>query len=838
MAKPAAASVISAEKLEKAAEVLKLKTYYDDFFSKNEQPKSADLCKIFDTQDKKKENEKKICLKLVRHLEKIGEITEKPKRDEHCNYLTYWFYDEIGKIYNDHLSKINEVQFFKDLIGVGNDVNKKKIVKNTCFIKSEIGVSLDEWKKRKLSYIYKKNYNDIKSKIGSQNKEQCDKYSKYLDNINKLYINYKTKKCSWFTLSPDYADCSYNYDPKKIITELAKCKTQGSNGRQSSFIGWLLGSPSSGATQNKGSPGAQEQARTAVAKSPERVASTGGKFAGTERADANKGLSSVAPKQSREVLGRTQNAVVVAPRGNSQAGVHMPHGSKDIQQVSYTTLPTAPGIEQTKLVGANNFFSNFFEKTSGILKSEYFRHSIVGASIIGVLVFLFFFFKSTPIGSHTNKGEKKKRKPQNSYYDEYEEELPRYESQQSFAEFQMSDAYISYQPRRDHFQEKIAEELKLKTFYDDFFLKNEQPKSVESCKIFETQDKKKENEKKICLNLVRHLEKIGEMTEISKRYDHCNYLTYWFYDEIGKIYNDHLSKINEVQFFKDLIGVGNDVNKKKIVKNTCFIKSEIGVSLDEWKKRKLSYIYKKNYNDIKSKIGSQNKEQCDKYSKYLDNINKLYINYKTKKCSWFTLSPDYADCSYNYDPKKIITELAKCKTQGSNGSQSSFLGWFWGSSSPKTAPSKGSPGAQEPAKTAVVKSSGGIVSIGGKVAGAERAVANKGLSSVAPKQSREVLGGSQNAVVVAPLGNSQGGVHMPPGSKDIQNGSYTTLPTAFVVDPDTSNFLEKTFGILKSEYFRHSIVGASIIGVLVFLFFFFKSTPRMTSANVLHSERQ
>ncbi|CAG9473075.1 unnamed protein product [Plasmodium vivax] len=442
MAKPAAASVISAEKLEKAAEVLKLKTYYDDFFSKNEQPKSADLCKIFDTQDKKKENEKKICLNLVRHLEKIGEMTETSKRYDHCNYLTYWFYDEIGKIYNDHLSKINEVQFFKDLIGVGNDVNKKKIVKNTCFIKSENGVNLDEWKKRKLSYIYMKNYNAIKSKIGSQNKEQCDKYSTYLDNINKLYTNYKTKKCGWFW-SPDYADCYDRYNPNSIITELAKCKTQGSRSSQSSVLGWILGSSSSRATSNKGSQGAQEPSRTAVAKSPGGIASPGGKPTGTEGVGVNKGLASVAPAQSREVLGRTQNAVGVSPLGSSQAGVHMPHGSKDIQQVSYTTLPTAPEV--------NPDTSNFLEKTFGILKSEYFRHSIVGASIIGVLVFLFFFFKSSPIGSQTNKGEKKKRKSQNNYYDEYEEELPRYESQQSLAESQMSDAYISYQPRRDRY---------------------------------------------------------------------------------------------------------------------------------------------------------------------------------------------------------------------------------------------------------------------------------------------------------------------------------------------------------------------------------------------------
>ncbi|VUZ99618.1 PIR protein, partial [Plasmodium vivax] len=369
MAKPAA-PVISAKDLEKVAEELKLKTFYDTFFLKNEKPKSDEPCKIFETQGQKKENEKKICLNLVRHLEKIGEITDKPTRDDHCNYLTYWFYDELADTLKDNSKKKEDISSFNDLIGVVNKVNVPQKGYLKCTLKSENRVSLDEWKKRKLA---------------SLKKEQCDKYSTYLDNINKLYINYKNNNCGWFTSTPDYTDCIRKYDPNPLITELAKCKTQGSNGRQSSFIGWLLGSPSSGATQNKGSPGAQEQARTAVVKSPGGISSQGGKAAGAERAGANKGLASVAAPQSREVLGRTPNAVVVAPLGNSPAGVHMPHGSKDIQDVTYTTLPTAPLV--------NPDTSNFLEKTFGILKSYYFRHSIVGASIIGVLVFLFFFFK-------------------------------------------------------------------------------------------------------------------------------------------------------------------------------------------------------------------------------------------------------------------------------------------------------------------------------------------------------------------------------------------------------------------------------------------------------------
>ncbi|VUZ93236.1 PIR protein [Plasmodium vivax] len=431
--------------LEKAAEVLKLKTYYDDFFSKNEQPKSADLCKIFDTQDKKKENEKKICLKLVRHLEKIGEITEKPKRDEHCNYLTYWFYDELGEIYKDYSKKKEDISSFNDLIGVVNKVNVPQSRYPKCTLKSENGVSLDEWKKRKISYIYFKKHNDISTDIAkSPSSDKCEKYFTYLNYINSFYSAYNSKHCGLFTWPPNYFVCDSKLNPKDLLSTVEKCKTKDSGGGSGSFILSIFGIGSRPATSSVNKQGAEAQrtvAAAGLAKDKGRKEVTGDSLgSGGSKAlsslpkpeTANRGHST-GPQQQTGLGGITQPRITVSTESE------LTHRNNDGSH-------SAPGIEQTKLVGTTNSFSNFFEKTSAILKSEYFRHSIVGASIIGVLVFLYFFFKSTPIGSQTNKGEKKKRRPQNNYYDEYEEELPRYESQQSLAESQMSDAYISYQP--------------------------------------------------------------------------------------------------------------------------------------------------------------------------------------------------------------------------------------------------------------------------------------------------------------------------------------------------------------------------------------------------------
>ncbi|GAB69385.1 hypothetical protein PCYB_001330, partial [Plasmodium cynomolgi strain B] len=51
------------------------------------------------------------------------------------------------------------------------------------------------------------------------------------------------------------------------------------------------------------------------------------------------------------------------------------------------------GIVHTALTGEVLGSSNIFQKISKVLKSDYFRHSLTGASAIGVLIFLFYFFK-------------------------------------------------------------------------------------------------------------------------------------------------------------------------------------------------------------------------------------------------------------------------------------------------------------------------------------------------------------------------------------------------------------------------------------------------------------
>ncbi|KMZ96511.1 hypothetical protein PVNG_06174 [Plasmodium vivax North Korean] len=371
---------------------LKLNSIYDDFFSKSEKSKFDSACNVLDKHSKDHKDLRQLCTKFVGFLEKISKLEKKPERDYHCDYLTYWLYDEIGKIYNDHTSKINTVQFVKDLIGVGNDVNKINIKNNTCTIKTDNLVSLDEWKKRKVSYIYFKKHNNISTDIAKPpSSDKCQKYFTYLNYINSFYGAYKYNHCGFFWLTPNYFACDSKFNPKNLLSTVEKCKTKDSGGGNGSFILSIFGIGSRPATSSVNKQGAEAKNTVAAAglskdKGRKEVA---GDSSGPGNSKALSSLPkpeaanrehSTGPQQQTGLGGITPPRVTVSTEGQ------ITHRNNDGSH-------SAPGIEQTGLVGANNSFSNFFEKTSGILKSEYFRHSIVGASIIGVLVFLYFFFK-------------------------------------------------------------------------------------------------------------------------------------------------------------------------------------------------------------------------------------------------------------------------------------------------------------------------------------------------------------------------------------------------------------------------------------------------------------
>ncbi|CAG9485597.1 unnamed protein product [Plasmodium vivax] len=445
MAQKQAPVVVSVDELEKDSEPLKLNKLYDDFYVKDSNSKFISECKALDNHEKTHNGVKELCMKLVSSLDKLSKMeAKKQEREDRCNYLPYWLYDEIGKIYKKTSLKSSDTPpFFKELIGVGNKVNQQINGKKCTTLPRYHYYSLDEWKKRKYSYIYFKKFNEFSSDVSSTNNDKCSKYNKYLNSIDSLYKNYYTATCTgWLGGNTDYFKCDKNLNPNILLPKVVKCQGQVSrsnSGGGGGFLGsWFGVSSSRGSTASQAAEARQTQASANAGKAgPQAQETRAGNVGSTQYAK----LAAV-PRESKATPINMEGQPIPEKQSGSSIEqnqkVHLQHMPN-----SYTGLDALPD--------GSSGSSDFLKSTHEILKSEYFRHAVVGASIIGVLIFLFYFFKSTPIGSQTNRRDKKKRELENNYYDEYEEELPRYGSQQSFAESQMSQAYLPYQPRRDSY---------------------------------------------------------------------------------------------------------------------------------------------------------------------------------------------------------------------------------------------------------------------------------------------------------------------------------------------------------------------------------------------------
>ncbi|SCA83459.1 VIR protein [Plasmodium vivax] len=215
--------------LEKATEELELDKKYKEYFKTSKTSKYDSECNAINKGRSDDVKAKELCKKLLYFLETIASLPKQSENADRCSYLRYWLYDEIGKIQTKHSTKISQIPFVKDLFDVGNKVNEK-IKKNTCVLPTlENNIDLDEWKKRKLSYLYFENYDKIKQLSSSNDKVKCGKYSAYVKSFITLFEKYKKDHCdgkSWLFFPPNthYFRCSSIYYPNTLLSELAKCE--------------------------------------------------------------------------------------------------------------------------------------------------------------------------------------------------------------------------------------------------------------------------------------------------------------------------------------------------------------------------------------------------------------------------------------------------------------------------------------------------------------------------------------------------------------------------------------------------------------------------------------
>ncbi|KMZ88643.1 hypothetical protein PVBG_06132 [Plasmodium vivax Brazil I] len=90
------------------------------------------------------------------------------------------------------------------------------------------------------------------------------------------------------------------------------------------------------------------------------------------------------------------------------------------------------------------------ESVSDKVDSNFYRNIIMAAAILGTIFFLFYYNMSSGLKSRFPKRKRKKKIFEHNYYEEYEKELARYDSDNESLDSQSDRYYLNYQPERDY----------------------------------------------------------------------------------------------------------------------------------------------------------------------------------------------------------------------------------------------------------------------------------------------------------------------------------------------------------------------------------------------------
>ncbi|KNA02253.1 hypothetical protein PVNG_04484 [Plasmodium vivax North Korean] len=411
-------------KLEKESKELGLNKAYDALFTSDGISKIDTECKVFESGTQKNDGAKKLCSKLLYLLENIAKNPTAADNVKRCSYLRYWFYDQIRGIHNDHSKKISEITFIKELTDIRKKVYNKEL-KYTCEILYDKDVNLDEWKKRILSYIYFKNYDDIKKISISTKKTECNKHLAYVESFIPLYKEYYEKHCrsgGFLFFSPvgtDYFPCSSLYDPNKLLAALKLCKPPEPPKIRTSASSALVSGKAGGATP--------------VSSAVTRGATSSG---GTR--DLASPVTTV------------RGAAVQGSVSTLQPGKSLPPPTGGIPgQGSHVALPTTLQIRNDAGQGAMAAIPSTLESASDKTDSNFIRDIIMGVAVIGTIFFLFFYNMSSGLKFSSPIKKRKKKKLKHNYYEEYEKEFQKYGSEDMSLDSEEDRYYLNYQPERD-----------------------------------------------------------------------------------------------------------------------------------------------------------------------------------------------------------------------------------------------------------------------------------------------------------------------------------------------------------------------------------------------------
>ncbi|KNA02371.1 variable surface protein Vir12/16g [Plasmodium vivax North Korean] len=159
---------------------------------------------------------KRLCKKFLRNIDELSK--SKDNKKEHKNeglYVIYWILDELRKNIEPNSRHI------VDIVNVGN-IHYNKTYSNYLF--SDYDFHLEEAKREKHLHDYFKNY----EKILECEKDECEKYYKYVSYIRNIYYDFQP---ICFKLRCDYFLYDSKYDPDDVLSKLEK-RIQQNSGKE------------------------------------------------------------------------------------------------------------------------------------------------------------------------------------------------------------------------------------------------------------------------------------------------------------------------------------------------------------------------------------------------------------------------------------------------------------------------------------------------------------------------------------------------------------------------------------------------------------------------------
>ncbi|GAW84307.1 variable surface protein [Plasmodium gonderi] len=328
------------------------------------------------------ESDRKLCNKVAMNLKALRDEPDKEEQKNGCHYFQHWFHDQIRKAYykgnNTHRNYPAAGKLFNLVSLYISQFKVDESCNGNDFGNPNI------WNEDKVLYDYFENFDYIKNNV--PNKDTCQKYVNYVTYIDPLYKNKIEDCCDKEELYPYICSssikCKRKYNTKDLLLQLNKSLK-------------LLDKK-------------QDEASKKVVNTEDK-----------ER------LTFLSIKSNEELL-------------NGLAPYTLHNGSPEHETITdyHSTTETIHDKLNMKL------FSKIITTASILVATLFFLYYHRNVHTFKIAIYFHFFIKSTKLGSISLKKKLDKKKNENNYHKEFDEESSTYDSDSMFLDAQERRLYL------------------------------------------------------------------------------------------------------------------------------------------------------------------------------------------------------------------------------------------------------------------------------------------------------------------------------------------------------------------------------------------------------------